>query len=165
MNPGSRPATVLVIDDQPNEILWLLDLIRKRGYDAELVLDEESARKRLEAVAAGTASFVLAFVDVMVATQGIEALIAGADVSADSQDSGIRLCRYARELGLSASKLQLASLTVRADDPKVQRAMEELGVPLFPRLSLEPVHPIQRLIDRHLPPLAAAAADAPAAAQ
>lgn len=149
MNPPSR---VLVIEDQIGDLLWLLDLIRSRGYEVVLATNEESARKLLEAAGRGTESYVLAIVDVAVAVKDLHDLIAlDEQFFEDSLNTGIRLCRYARkELALSPEKLPMVCLTVR-DDEEVKAAMEELGIPLFNKAPQSPSESIRGYIETHLP--------------
>lgn len=130
----NQSATVFIVDDQVGDIEWLIDRIRDRGYEVVLATNERAARRCLEAVQREEVSYALAIVDVMVAAMDLTELMElDDDFFVESRDTGIRLCRYARqELGISAEQLPIVSLTVR-DDEEVQNAMEELGIPLFNR--------------------------------
>lgn len=151
-----RPRHVLVIEDQIGDLLWLLDLIRSRGYEVVLATNEEAARKRLKAVSEGFDTYVLAIVDVAVAIKDLHDLISlDEDFFEESQSTGIRLCRYAREeLGLTAERFAMACLTVR-DDPEVKREMKKLRVPLFNKAaqSQNPAESIRGFIEQRLPSL------------
>lgn len=135
MNEG---PSVLIVDDQVGDIGWLIDLIQNQGYSVVLATNEEAARKQFDAVKQGKAAYALAIVDVMVAIKDLMDLIAmdDKDLAAsleNSQDTGIRLCGYARrDLGLSAEKLPIVSITIR-EDSKVKEAMAGLGIRLFNR--------------------------------
>lgn len=148
---STRPR-VFIVDDQPGDIEWLFERIDERGYDTVLATNEEDARKRFVAVRDGHESYVAAIVDVMVPVKDLEDLIELDDeFFENSQDTGIRLCRYARQdLGLSAETLPIASLTVR-DDDEVRTAMAELDIPLYDRAWNSPTGSIDRFIERHLP--------------
>jgi CheY-like chemotaxis protein len=127
---------ILIVDDQPGDLLWLLDILRVRGYEHTLATNEKDARAQLEAIKKDATSYAMAIIDVGVATLPIEDLMfqdLDERFFEDSRDTGIRLCRYARkELGLSAKDLLIACLTVR-DDDEVKEAMNELDIPLFNR--------------------------------
>ncbi len=143
---------VLTIDDQVGDLLWLLDLIRSRGYGVVTATNEKEGRERLQAVKAGEESYSLAIIDVMMSTHPIEDLVdLDEKFFEESRDTGIRLCRYARkELGISPQELPIACLTVR-DDDDVSRAMGELDIPLFNRVPQSPEDSIRRFIEERLP--------------
>lgn len=154
--PADNAApTVLVVDDQVGEVLWLLDDIRHRGCEAVVVGTEDAARAQLEAVAAGEAAYLVAIFDVMVAVKDLWQLIElGEDADdkffSDSRDTGLRLCLYARkELGIGAETLPIACLTVR-DDPQVKKTLAKLRIPLFSRIA-EDTRSIRSFLDKHLP--------------
>lgn len=161
MNMSATTATgapkVLVVDDQVGEVLWLLDDIRHRGCEAVVVSTEAAARAQLEAVRDGREAYRAAIIDVMVAVKDLWDLIAlGENVDekffADSRDTGLRLCRYAREdLGLTAAILPIACLTVR-DDPEVRKATTALTIPLYQRMSDDSAESLRSFLDEHLPP-------------
>jgi CheY-like chemotaxis protein len=132
----TKGSSVLIVDDQIGDIGWLIDLIQDRGYAVALATNEEAAQKQLDAVKQGKASYALAIVDVMVAIQDLMDLIALDDQFFDkSQDTGIRLCEYARRtLGLSADELPIVCITIR-EDSDVRADMKRLGIPLFNRAS------------------------------
>jgi CheY-like chemotaxis protein len=137
MNKG---PSVLIVDDQVGDIGWLIDLIQSRGYMVVLATNEEAAMKQLDSVKQGKVSYALAIVDVMVAIMDLMDLIALedkflADSLKKSEDTGIRLCEYAREtLGLSEKELPIICITIR-EDPDVREAMKRLGIRLFNRAS------------------------------
>jgi len=150
---------VLIIDDQPGEILWLIDRIRHRRATAVVATNEGSGRAELSAVRGGERKYVLAIIDVMVAIKGLSELIAhDEDLDEEffekSTETGIRLCRYAREeLGLTESELPIAVLTVRSEDSEVREAIgKRLGIPIYPRIpTSDPSPSIVDFLDQHLP--------------
>ena len=125
---------VLIVDDQPGDIGWLVDRIAERGYEIEWATNERAAREHLQAVKDGREEYVAAIFDVMVVLVDLEDLMELDEMFfVESKDTGIRLARFARkELGISERQLPIASLTIRDDDP-VKTAMKELGIPLFHR--------------------------------
>lgn len=151
MNPLSN--RVLIVDDQPGDLLWLLDLLSARGYEPTLATNEKEARARLKSVKEGAYVYALAIVDVGVATLPIEDLFLqdlDSQFFQDSKDTGIRLCNYARqELGLCAQALPIACLTVR-DDNEVRNAMKSLKIPLFNRASSTPEESIRVFLENEL---------------
>lgn len=147
-------SRVLIVDDQIGDLQWLVDVIRKRGYEVTLATNEEDARAELDAVARGEVKYRLAIFDVMVATKDLMTLLGDGDLDErffeDSRDTGIRLARYARrELKLRANQLRIASLSVREDED-LKESMKELGVPLFNRAAgrSESIRPY---LEKHLP--------------
>lgn len=160
---GNSVPTVLIVDDQVGEVLWLLDDVRHRGCEAIVVGTEDAARAQLEAMARGERAYRVAIFDVMVAVKDLWQLIAlGEDADdkffTDSRDTGLRLCLYAREeLGIGADTLPIACLTVR-DDPQVKRTLARLRIPLFSRMP-ENTRSIRSFLDEHLPPRQAVAAE------
>jgi CheY-like chemotaxis protein len=147
-------ATVLIVDDQVEEILWLLELLDHRGYSVTIATNEKDANARLDAVRAGAESYVAAIFDVMVSTLSIEEIIAGEvalddSFFEDSKDTGLRLCRRARSLGLT---IPIACLTVR-QDAAVEALREELGIPVYHRVPFDPSESILEFLDRHLRPV------------
>ena len=149
---------VLVVDDEPDNLMWLFDLIHNRGHEVEIAANEQAARERLQAVKAGAEHYVLAIIDVMVATHDLSALkTLDGEFFKISRDTGIRLCQYARlELGLSDVELPIVCLTIRHDDD-VKTAMSELGIQLYVRHDDDSGESIQSLIDQKLGPLRPAA--------
>ncbi len=155
----TEPPRVFIVDDRIGDLVWLLDLIRSRGYEVVLATNEQAARQRLGAVKQGEESYVLAIIDVMVATHDLLDLIALNEKSldekffSDSRDTGIRLCDYARrELGLSPQALPIVCLTAREDD-EVKAAMQRLDIPLYHRASHSPEESIRSFIEERLPVL------------
>ena len=143
---------VLVIDDQIGDLRWLFDLLRYRGYDVRAATNEKEGRERLRAVQAGTESYALAVIDVMMATHPIEDLVDLDDqFFAESRDTGIRLCKYARlDLAIPRETLPIVCLTVRNDD-EVKQEIERLGIPLFNRVPDDPDESIREHIKKTLP--------------
>jgi len=144
---------VLIVDDQPGDIGWLVDRIADRGYEIVMATNERAARERLQAVKDGREKYVAAIFDVMVTTMDLEDLVElDEQFFLDSQDTGIRLAHLAREeLKLSARQLPIASLTIR-DDDEVRKAMEELRIPVFDRTPSTNSESINGFLDAHLPP-------------
>lgn len=153
MSPPSNH--ILIVDDQPGDLLWLLDLLHVKGYGHTLATNEKDARALLKSVKDGSESYALAIIDVGVATLPIEDLFSqGLDEKffEDSRDTGIRLCRYARkDLAIPAKTLPLACLTVR-DDDDVKEAMKELEIPLFNRAPNTQEESIRSFLEERLPP-------------
>lgn len=147
----SAPS-VLIVDDQIGDIGWLIDLIQSLGYLMVLATNEEAARKHLQEVKQGKASYALAVVDVMVAIKDLVDLMSLDDkFFEDSRDTGIRLCRYARrELGLSPKELPIVCITVR-DDQEVRTAMKDLGIRLFNRAPYGQEDSIRDYVEANLP--------------
>jgi CheY-like chemotaxis protein len=130
----SASRKVLLVDDQPGDILWLLHLLEERGLAIDLVTTEEAARKTLDAVASGEKIYELAILDIMVPTKDILELVdLDQDFYESSLDAGVRLCHHARqELGLTAEILPIVSISARNDEHLIRR-LEKFGVPLFSR--------------------------------
>lgn len=147
----TQARRVLVIDDQLCDLEWLLDLVKARGHEVVVATNEKEARARLDGVKAGRESYALAIVDVMMAIADITELAEIDDkFFADSRDSGIRLCRYARqELGLNQAALPLVCLTAREDED-VKEAMRALDIPIFNRASASPQRSIRAYLERAL---------------
>jgi CheY-like chemotaxis protein len=150
----SETKRVFIVDDRIGDLAWLLDLIRSRGYEVVLTTNEQAARKQLEAVRKGGESYVLAIVDVMVATHDLLDLVAlDEKFFEDSRNTGIRLCEYARkELGISPEVLPIVCLTAREDEA-VKIAMDDLGIRLFHRAPPSPEESIRSFVEERLPPL------------
>lgn len=140
----TRPKRILIVDDQIDELNWLLDVFLSAGYEVVLVSDEETAIQELDEIAAHRAQYDLAVVDVMVAAKSVEALveeISRKDLasgsgrrSKQSRDAGIRICEYARSiLGLKEVDLPIQCLTVRTDAAVIE-TMRRLGIPVSERL-------------------------------
>lgn len=152
----TEPKSVLIVDDRIGDLTWLLDLIRSRGYEVVLATNEKAARQRLEAVERKEESYVLAVIDVMVATMDLLDLVAlDEQFFENSRDTGIRLCRYARrDLGISPKVLPIVCLTAREDEDVKKFIEDELGIPLFHRAPPSPEESIRGYIEEHLPTLA-----------
>jgi CheY-like chemotaxis protein len=146
-----RPS-VLIVDDQVGDLVWLIDLIQNRGYEIVFATNEEAARERLGAIKIRDESYVLAIVDVMIAIKDLSKLTSlNKEFFESSRDTGIRLCRFARrELAISRGQLPIVCLTVR-DDEDVRNAMKELDIPLFNRAPGGADGSIRGYIERHLP--------------
>lgn len=150
-------ARVLIVEDQVGDLYWLLDLIRSRGYEVVVATNESAAQESLRAVKAGTDSFRLAILDVMVAVKDLKDLTnLDNRFFEDSKRTGIRLCHFARDedqLGISAEQLPIVCLTVR-DDEEVREAMKSLDIPLFNKAPHTPSESIREFIEDQLPNLA-----------
>jgi CheY-like chemotaxis protein len=142
---------VLIVDDQIGDLVWLLDLVRNRGYEVVVATNEEAAQERFKAVKAGTESYSLAIVDVMVAVKDLARLAALDDqFFEDSRNTGIRLCQLARrELGITDGELPIVCLTAREDD-EVRDAMRELDIPLFHRAEYSSSDSIRGFVEEKL---------------
>jgi DNA-binding response OmpR family regulator len=153
-NVVSETKRVFIVDDRISDLIWLLDLIRRRGYEVILATNEQAARKRLEAVQRGEERYVLAIIDVMVATHDLLELVAlDEKFFKDSRNTGIRLCTDARkEFGISPEVLPIVCLTAREDE-EVKTAMRDLGIPLFHRAPHSPEESIRGFVEEHLPVL------------
>lgn len=149
----NEPPRVLIIEDQIGDLTWLLDLIRSRGYEVVVATNGEAGKKRLEAVQRGDESYELAIVDVMVATKALKDILEtelDEKFFEDSRNTGIRLCRYAREeLHLSSEDLFIVCLTVR-DDEDVRSEMHRLGIPLYNKVSQNPKESIREFLKTRL---------------
>lgn len=155
--PLTEQPRVLIVDDRIADLTWLLDLIRSRGYEVVFATNEKVAKKRLEAVKCGRETYVLAVIDVMVATRDLLDLDAPLDEEffENSRDTGIRLCEYARRnLGISPEVLPIVCLTAREDE-QVKEAMDALKIPLFHRAPYSSAESIRGFIEKHLSDLAA----------
>lgn len=129
----SVAETVLLIDDEVGDLVWLVDRIEWAGYKFVCATNEQDARRRLRAVADGEERYVLAVIDVMMATHDIlQVQLVDEKFFKSSKDSGIRLCRYAREeLGIRASELPIAVFTARTDDEVKRKVGAIADVELF----------------------------------
>ncbi len=127
-------SKVLIVDDNPGDITWLLDFVEWRGYEVDQVGNEETARGKLEAVQEQRAAYALAILDVMVSVKDIMDIVDFDDsLYAESMDAGVRLCRYARQdLGISEEQLPMICISAR-DDEGLKEALAELGIRLFGR--------------------------------
>ncbi len=130
---------ILLVDDHIGDISWLVDLLEARGYEVDQVTNEDAARRRLEGVKEslekGRATYVLAIVDIMVSTRDIMDLVKlTEEFYAESKDTGIRLCQYARdELKISAEHLPIVCISARADLENFKPQLDRLRISLFSR--------------------------------
>lgn len=147
----SETPRVLLIEDQVGDIEWLVDLIKARGYEIDLATNRMAARQRLDAIKDGRASYALAIIDIMIATEDIERLTELNEESfGDAKRAGIDLCRYAREtLRISASTLPIICLSVLQDDA-TKNSLEELGIVLYPRSSPQRATPLRIFLASNL---------------
>jgi CheY-like chemotaxis protein len=153
---------VLIVDDQVEEILWLLELLQHRGYGVIVVTNGKDADSRLTAIHGGTEDYAAAIFDVMLSTLSIEEIVSSQaelndDFFKESKDTGLRLCRRAKQLGLT---LPIACLTVRKD-AEVEAVSDETGIPVYHRIPLDESESIMGFLDRHLPALPGSKAKAP----
>ncbi len=127
-------SKVLVVDDNLGDIGWLVDFLGWRGYEVDHVANEEAARSKLDDVQKGRETYALAIFDVMVSVKDIMDIDDFDDSFYEaSMDTGVRLCRYARqELGIGPEQLPIGSISGR-EDPKLKEDLQELGIPLFGR--------------------------------
>ena len=141
----------MLVDDQRGDILPLIQRIEWLGYDVRHVATKSAAERELAAVREGDATFAHAIIDVMISTHDIESLMTlDEDFFADSMNTGIELCKYARQsLGLTAKKLPIVCITSRTD-PDVRHALEALGIPLYSRVP-GPTNSILDYLKRKLP--------------
>lgn len=158
----SSQNAVLIVDDQVEEILWLLKLLQDRGYGVIVAANEKDANHRLTAIHDGKENYAAAIFDVMVPLFSFEDIVSsqiGLDDKffEDSKDTGLRLCRRAKELGLT---LPIACLTVRKD-AETDALRDETGIPIYHRIPLDESESIMSFIDQHLPPLSGPKAKAP----
>jgi len=125
---------VLLVDDNIGGIMWLFDFLNWRGYSVDHVSNERSAEKKLEAVRRGEKAYALVILDVMIAIDDVANIEELNDTFYEkSVDSGIRLCRYAREkLNLPKEHLPIICFSAR-DDENLKRQLLQLEVPLFGR--------------------------------
>ncbi len=149
---------ILLVDDHIGDISWLVDLLEARGYEVEQVTNEEAARRVLEGVkerlAEGqTAGYGLAVVDIMVSIKDIMDLVdLDEKFYEQSKDTGVRLCRYARdELEISADDLPIVCISARADQEEFKPQLDQLGIPLFSRTPQNPEESIRSYIEDNPP--------------
>lgn len=147
----SSPPRVLLVEDNLRDIRPLIQRVEWLGYGIDHFASEEAARRALEKVDAGTVSYALAIIDVMVPTKDIMDLVdLDASFFEDSQDTGIRLCEYAREeLGISGDQLPIVCISSRNDDA-VKKTLGALGILLFSRVP-KPGDSVYDYLDAKLP--------------
>ena len=147
----SSTPKILLVDDHLGDILPLIQRLEWLGYSIDHFTNEEAARGALETVSAGAATYALAIIDIMVSTKDIMDLVDLDDAFfGNSQDTGIRLCEYARgELGISVEQLPIICISAR-DDDDVKNALGVLGIPLYGRIP-KPGDSIFDYLDANLP--------------
>ncbi|MCP3961827.1 MAG: response regulator transcription factor [bacterium] len=147
----SSPPKILLVDDHLGDIRPLIHHLEWLGYGIDHVANEEAARRALEAVSADDTAYALAIIDIMVSTKDIMDLVdLDASFLEDSQDTGIRLCEYAREqLGISEEHLPIICISARNDDA-ARDALDALGIPLYGRVP-KPDGSILQYFDSNLP--------------
>lgn len=146
----SSTPRVLLVDDHLGDIRPVIHHLEWLGYAIEHVANKEAAQRVLESVAEGKAEFALAIIDIMVSTRDISDL-ADIDASflADSQNTGLRLCEYAREeLSIPEEQLRIVCLSARSDDD-AKDTLHGLGISLYGRVP-KPDWSILDYIDAHL---------------
>lgn len=147
-------GTVLIVDDQ--DVEWLIDIIRDKGYTTILESTEFDAKECLRRTAEDIKSkggiYKLAIFDVMVA---IKSLTEAEDLDdffdEESKDSGIRLCRYVREtLELTEKELPIVCLSLR-EDQDLKHKLRMMNISLFYRAAQdEDENSIIPFLDKHL---------------
>ena len=148
---ASETKRVFIVDDRVGDLDWLLVLIRRRGYTVVLATNEQAARQRLEAVQRGEESYVLAIMDIMVATHDLLDLVAlDEQFFENSRNTASGCANYARRsLGIPPEVLPIVCLTAREDE-EVEAAMRERGIRLFHRAPNSPKESIRGFIEEHL---------------
>ncbi len=149
----SSSPRVLLIDDQRGDILPLIQRIEWLGYGIHHVAKKDAAIRALDDVSTGAANYVLGIIDVMIATRDIKDLMhLDRRLFKDSLDTGVHLCRYARnKLRLTEEQLPIVGITSRTDD-SVKKEFDALGIRLFSRVP-EPEDSILDYLGSHLPRL------------
>lgn len=150
-----KVGKILIVDDQIGDLEWLLDTLDSRGYQYDLAEHTQKGRELLDEVKAGTKSYDLAIFDMMVALMDIRDL-AKMDPKTldDSVDAGLQLCRYARRtLELTEKELRIVCLSARPDRDNFRPELEQLGIPLFPRIPSGDEESIRNYIETKLPSL------------
>jgi len=137
----SRP-TVLLVDDQPGDVTWLIDFLSDNGCDIHLATNEAAAKRALVGMAEGKYSYLFAIFDIMVTTVDLAELLDFNDLDEDffqeSHNAGLRLCRFARDtLYLSEEILPIACISIRNDDDLIL-SLREMNIPLYARISRNP---------------------------
>ena len=145
-------SKVLLVDDHIGDIGWLIDLIESLGYKVDHVANEEDAKRRILAVKKEGVKYAMAIIDIMVSTQDIMNLVElDAKFFEKSMDTGVRLCRYAREeLRLLDDQLHIVCITARNEDD-VRPALDELGIRLYSRISQNSDDSIRSYVKERLP--------------
>ncbi len=151
-------SRVLLVDDHIGDISWLVDLLEARGYVIDQVTNEEAARSVLEGAKerldeGGATDYELAVIDIMVSIKDIMDLVDLDDnFYEQSKDTGVRLCRYARdELGISQEDLPIVCISARADQDEFKPQLDQLGIPLFSRTPQSPEESIRNYVEGNLP--------------
>lgn len=151
MSDGGK---VLIVDDQIGDIRWVIDLLSHYRYSVDVETNEEAARRRLDMVSRSEVSYVLAIIDIMVATRDMEDLVEiDEEFLEESKDTGVRLCEYARKnLQIPPSKLPIVCFSARDDDPELRHALSKLRIPLFSRTPQSVGESLRDYIDKNLKP-------------
>ena len=139
-----------LVDDHLGDIRPLIQRLEWLGYSIDHFANEEAARGALETVSVGAATYALAIIDIMVSTKDIMDLVdLDASFFENSQDTGIRLCEYARVvLGISDQQLPIICISARSDD-NVKNALGALGISLYSRVP-KPDESIREYLDANL---------------
>ncbi len=149
----SAESKILVVDDRIGDITWLLDLVESLGYSVDQATNEESARRRIKLVAEHQVSYVLAIIDIMVSVKDIMDLVKlDRGFYEESRNTGIRLCRYAREeLKISDETLPIVCISARSDDADIVQTLDELGICIFGRTPQGTGRSIREYLKERLP--------------
>jgi CheY-like chemotaxis protein len=127
---------VLLVDDHPDDLDWLTDLLDLLGVGFVLMTNEEQAQGELRRVLQGDVAYDLAIIDVMLSTADISQLISlDAKYFKNSRESGIRLCEFARnELKIKEEQLPIVCIsTIQHEDEGVVTRLKKLEVKILPR--------------------------------
>lgn len=145
---------VLIVDDHVDNISWLISFLEFRQYEIEVVTNEGAARAKLEAVQEGRDHFAQAIVDIMVPVKGIMELVEfDEEFYQASNESGVRICRYARQdLMLDEEKLPIVCISGREDEA-LREALDDMGIRLFPRVSMPSEESLRDFLVENLPRL------------
>lgn len=104
---------VLVFDDNPGDIALELEMLRRAGFDVEVIGDEEAAMQRLDALARAPGQVRGLFIDVMLPLADTRRLLLlDEDSLENSHFTGLRLLARARALWI---QLPIAMTSARPD--------------------------------------------------
>ncbi len=150
-------SQVLLVEDQAEDISWLMDLLNGRGYEVTKAANGQEAFEHLdqihEALQNGASTFQLAIFDVMVATHDLRDLsMLTEDFVEKSKRIGLELCHYAREeLEILEQDLPIVCLSALSDQPQVVEELDRLGIPRFNKASQDDTDSIRSYIETNLP--------------
>lgn len=152
---------ILLIEDQPRDISWLTDLLRKRGYAVTEITNGQAGLEALdqvqEALKSGPSPYKLAIFDIKVAAQDFRDL-SKLDLSfvERSERMGLELSQYAREtLGIRPRDLPILILSSVSDHPEVVEELDRLKIPRFNKASQDDNDSIRAYLKKNLPAVSA----------